>query len=86
MNCGIEANAKQACLRNASAASGGKVPINPDYILSRSRDRIVIRNYEGRVFEYVEGANKKPPLKVSENFDAPEPSTTAPAGHGKRDY
>jgi lysine 2,3-aminomutase len=65
---------------------GGKVPINPEYILSRSRDRIVIRNYEGKVFEYVEGANKKPPLKVSENFDAPEPVTTVPTGHGKRDY
>jgi len=30
------------------------VPINPEYILSYSRDRVVIRNFEGKVFEYVE--------------------------------
>lgn len=33
---------------------GGKVPINPEYILSQSPDRIVFRNFEGRVFEYPE--------------------------------
>jgi lysine 2,3-aminomutase len=33
---------------------GGKVPVNPDYILENSPDRVVIRNYEGRVFEYPE--------------------------------
>ena len=27
---------------------GGKVPINPEYVLSRNRDRVVIRNYEGK--------------------------------------
>src|SRR5215468_7991674 len=34
---------------------GGKVPVNPDYILNRDEDRIIIRNYEGKVFEYPEG-------------------------------
>lgn len=33
---------------------GGKIPINPEYILSHSRDRVVIRNFEGKVFEYPE--------------------------------
>src|ERR1700723_1434334 len=33
---------------------GGKVPINPDYILSRNRSRVVIRNFEGQIFEYPE--------------------------------
>src|SRR5437773_6284861 len=37
---------------------GGKVPINPNYVLSRNADRVVIRNFEGKVFEYVEAANK----------------------------
>ncbi len=36
---------------------GGKVPINPDYILSRDDDRIVFRNFEGNVFEYPEAAD-----------------------------
>ncbi len=39
---------------------GGKVPVNPDYVLSRNRDRVVIRNYEGQVFEYPEQADGTP--------------------------
>jgi len=33
---------------------GGKVPVSPEYVLSRNADRVVIRNYEGRIFEYPE--------------------------------
>lgn len=47
---------------------GGKVPINPDYILSRNKDRVVIRNFEGKVFEYVEGGVNGPIYKPSEDF------------------
>jgi len=36
---------------------GGKVPINPGYVLYHDREKIVIRNYEGRVFEYPETAS-----------------------------
>jgi len=39
---------------------GGKVPINPDYILSRNKDRVIIRNFEGRIFEYPEGEDGTP--------------------------
>ena len=39
---------------------GGKVPINPDYVLSRNEDRVVIRNFEGRIFEYPEAADGTP--------------------------
>lgn len=39
---------------------GGKVPINPEYVLSRNHDRVVIRNYEGQVFEYPEGPDGQP--------------------------
>ena len=31
---------------------GGKVPINPGYILYHDNEKIVIRNYEGKIFEY----------------------------------
>jgi lysine 2,3-aminomutase len=51
---------------------GGKVPVNPEYVLSRNADRVVIRNFEGKVFEYIEGANGAPSFKASENFAAPE--------------
>jgi lysine 2,3-aminomutase len=38
---------------------GGKVPVNPEYVLQRTRNRTVLRNYEGRIFEYPEpGAGK----------------------------
>ena len=49
---------------------GGKVPVSPEYVLSRNRDRVVLRNYEGKVFEYVEGNADSPAYKVSENFEA----------------
>ena len=41
---------------------GGKVPINPDYVLSRNADRVVLRNYEGKIFEYPEAAEATPLL------------------------
>ncbi|NBR86195.1 MAG: KamA family radical SAM protein [Verrucomicrobia bacterium] len=51
---------------------GGKVPVNPEYVLSRNADRVVIRNFEGKVFEYIEGADGHPRFKPSENFHVPE--------------
>jgi lysine 2,3-aminomutase len=33
---------------------GGKVPINPGYILYHDQEKIIIRNYEGKIFEYPE--------------------------------
>lgn len=41
---------------------GGKVPVNPEYVLSHNHDRVVIRNYEGKVFEYPEAADGTPIL------------------------
>lgn len=35
---------------------GGKVPLNPDYVLLRDEQRVLIRNYEGKTFEYPEPA------------------------------
>ena len=36
------------------APGGGKVPVNPESVLSRNADRVVIRNIEGNVLEYPE--------------------------------
>lgn len=33
---------------------GGKTPIHPEYVVRRDANRIVIRNYEGKIFEYPE--------------------------------
>jgi lysine 2,3-aminomutase len=31
---------------------GGKVPVNPDYVIAHDQERLIIRNYEGKLFEY----------------------------------
>lgn len=36
---------------------GGKVPVNPDYVLQHNDQRVVIRNFEGLTFEYPEPAS-----------------------------
>lgn len=41
---------------------GGKVPVNPDYVLQRNSERVVIRNFEGRTFEYPEPAVQPDPI------------------------
>jgi lysine 2,3-aminomutase len=50
---------------------GGKVPVTPEYVLSRNSDRVVIRNYEGKVFEYPEAPDGTPlvarPIAVEES-------------------
>ena len=33
---------------------GGKIPINPETIVSHDNNQIVVRNYEGKEFEYPE--------------------------------
>ena len=57
---------------------GGKVPVSPEYVLSRNRDRVVLRNYEGKIFEYIEGNTDAPAYKNSENFDAPKAERPEP--------
>jgi len=57
---------------------GGKVPVNPDYVLSRNTDRVVIRNYEGKLFEYPEAADgtplSPPPRQIEEPVHSHVPS------------
>jgi lysine 2,3-aminomutase len=51
---------------------GGKVPINPGYILSHNADRVVIRNFEGKVFEYPEAADGMPSNRERRGIEVPE--------------
>ena len=50
---------------------GGKVPINPDYVLERDSEKVIVRNYEGKVFEYPEAVDGtplvEPPKEVEES-------------------
>jgi lysine 2,3-aminomutase len=45
---------------------GGKVPINPGYILYHDQEKIIIRNYEGKIFEYPEQGIPDKPLEPQE--------------------
>jgi len=33
---------------------GGKIPINPNYVVSQGKGKYVLRNYEGKVYTYLE--------------------------------
>jgi lysine 2,3-aminomutase len=33
---------------------GGKVPVNPNYVVYHDHEKVVLRNFEGRIFEYPE--------------------------------
>jgi lysine 2,3-aminomutase len=35
---------------------GGKVPVSPGYVLYHDAEKVVVRNFEGRIFEYPEAA------------------------------
>ena len=39
---------------------GGKIPVNPETVLNHNADRVLLRNYEGKIFEYPEVAKDSP--------------------------
>jgi lysine 2,3-aminomutase len=51
---------------------GGKVPVAPEYVLCRNAGRVLIRNYEGKVFEYPEAADGTPLVKPPKEIEEPE--------------
>src|SRR5689334_10370701 len=51
---------------------GGKVPINPEYLLSNESDRVIIRNYEGKIFEYPEDETGAVPVEPPREIEEPE--------------
>jgi lysine 2,3-aminomutase len=55
---------------------GGKVPIGPEYVLAHDKQRVIIRNYEGKVFEYPELNDAPTPAKSGSGV----PPLTRPLG------
>ncbi len=51
---------------------GGKVPINPEYVLCRNAGRVLLRNFEGKIFEYPETADGQPCGQPPQKRDEPE--------------
>ncbi len=44
---------------------GGKIPVGPNYVISQSRDQVILRNYEGVICAY-----KEPSQQVSSGNDS----------------
>ncbi|HEY5298354.1 MAG TPA: KamA family radical SAM protein [Verrucomicrobiae bacterium] len=51
---------------------GGKVPVAPEYVLCRNAGRVLIRNYEGKIFEYPEAADGTPLAKPPKEIEEPQ--------------
>jgi lysine 2,3-aminomutase len=53
---------------------GGKVPLQPNFVLSMTEDELILRNYEGKVFRYrnpnLQEGNDNTPLPVSSIVDS----------------
>ncbi|MGK9476563.1 KamA family radical SAM protein [Melioribacter sp. OK-6-Me] len=43
---------------------GGKIPVLPDYILHRDEEKIVMRNYQNKIYVYREAKNDETKIKV----------------------
>ena len=56
---------------------GGKIPLQPEYLMSRGKGKVVLRNYEGKVFEYPEPnvLEFKKAKSVGEEKAAPKEAT-----------
>ncbi|KUO77937.1 MAG: lysine 2,3-aminomutase [Desulfosporosinus sp. BRH_c37] len=46
---------------------GGKIPLQPNYLISQSNDKVILRNYEGVICAYQEPENKTSPCKTCSN-------------------
>ncbi len=51
---------------------GGKIPVQPDYILMKTQDEMLVRNYQGRIFTYKNARNGKKPA-ARKNKMLPQP-------------
>jgi len=62
---------------------GGKVPLQPDYVLSQNEGELVLRNYEGRIFRYRNPAKPACPELPAEVL-CPAGSVTVSLPQGNR--
>ena len=46
---------------------GGKVPLQPNYVLLQTEDEVTLRNYQGRIFNYRNPRVSNPPGNGHQN-------------------
>jgi lysine 2,3-aminomutase len=59
---------------------GGKIPVQPNYLISMSDHKIVLRNYEGLITTYEEPTDYHPEQAAKPQFKRPEPGQTGITG------
>jgi len=50
---------------------GGKIPLLPDYVLARDKEKIILRNFKNEVFEYPDVQEEHIVLKRGRNIEKP---------------
>ena len=60
---------------------GGKIPLNPDYIVAHADDRIILRNYKGDIYEYPEKSVQLRTPKVEGKGNQEKKEAAALRGH-----
>jgi lysine 2,3-aminomutase len=59
---------------------GGKIPVSPNYLLSMSDHKVVLRNYEGFITTYEEPVDYKPSDAAKYHLKRPEPGQSGVSG------
>jgi lysine 2,3-aminomutase len=59
---------------------GGKIPVMPNYLISMSDHKIILRNFEGYITTYEEPTDYKPEHAAKPSLKAPEPGQTGITG------
>ncbi|RPI16023.1 MAG: KamA family radical SAM protein [Ignavibacteriae bacterium] len=49
---------------------GGKIPLLPEYVLARDKERIILRNFRNEVYEYPDIQEEHPVLKNGKSIEA----------------
>ncbi len=49
---------------------GGKIPLLPDYVLARTKEKIVLRNFKNEVYEYPDVQEDHPVLKNGKSIES----------------
>ena len=50
---------------------GGKIPLLPEYVLARDKEKIILRNFKNEVYEYPEVQEEHIVLKRGRNIEKP---------------
>src|SRR5262249_39774584 len=54
-------------------SGGGKLPFGPQYIVSQTPERVIVRNYRNEIFDYVEPRERDCSVPYDDVFFAEKP-------------